>query len=314
MNARAAKQLSGNQGPHLALAGNALPEKIPALPQGMTLSAKNGVRLHVGKDAKCAQPLYLSFGKDASFTLEMEEGAKLLLIESHDGAGTGSYNCTLAKGAELDRFVIENAAEGETAAHSEVFALGANTRLSLNFIQTGDGALRRTLAVTHDGGGAQSTLRAVNFASGRGRIDFETEFRHRVENTGSSQNIRALADDKGRAAFLGNIIVAEGAQKTESAQTHHGLLLSDTAEIYTKPGLEIYADDVKCGHGATCGALDEAAIFYLRSRGIARGEAEKLLLQAFVTEIFDDMETQPAKDAMLAELAGLTGGAHVLRA
>lgn len=133
--------------------------------------------------------------------------------------------------------------------------------------------------------GAECHLNGLFFPLGKAHQDQHTTIEHRAENCVSREHYRGLANDQGRGVFNGRVLVDRGAQKTDSAQEIHTLLLSDKAEINAKPELEIYADDVRCAHGATAGQIDEAAAFYLASRGIDRETAHRLLLWSFLQPV-----------------------------
>jgi Fe-S cluster assembly protein SufD len=130
--------------------------------------------------------------------------------------------------------------------------------------------------------------------------------RHAAADTQSTQEIRALARNKGHAVFQGKVVVEKGANKTNAQQMHRGMLLSEDAECDARPGLEIYADDVQCNHGSTCGSLDEEALFYMQSRGVSRKEAERMLIEAFVMSLFEEGD-MPARDNTLALLRDKLG-------
>ncbi len=133
--------------------------------------------------------------------------------------------------------------------------------------------------------GATVTLHGLYLAGTKQHIDNHTRIDHRVGPSESREEYRGILSGRSRCIFNGKAIVHKGADGTDAEQSNHNLLLSDTAEIDTKPELEIYADDVKCAHGATVGQLDKSALFYLRSRGLDRDEAAQLLTRAFAARI-----------------------------
>lgn len=240
--------------------------------------------------------------------IRLHELAELDLIEYHVSQTEAPAFIThdqlieVGTGAKLNRtLVLAGSAEESRLAHDQV-SLQRDSQCGINLIQKGGRITRRNITVSHDGNGAASRINAVNIADGKGHIDLLTDMRHMVAHTTSAQQVRTLAGGTAKAVFQGKVLVAENAQKTEAAQAHHGLLLSNEAEIDAKPGLEIYADDVKCSHGATCGALDAEAMFYLRSRGVPINEAQSLLLQAFTADAFDGLPDEQLKTRILTFL------------
>ena len=187
----------------------------------------------------------------------------------------------LAAGASLQLLRLHHAAP--TAHHvTRIRArLGRDARLDVSTVDLGGKLSRHDLDVDLAESGAEVQLRGLFVSSGDGLIDNHTRFDHRAPHGTSREVVRGLARDAGRGVFNGKIVVHPGAQKTDSEQRIANLILSPKAEINAKPELEIYADDVKCAHGATFGQLDLTALFYLRSRGLPEAEARALLTLAF---------------------------------
>ena len=129
--------------------------------------------------------------------------------------------------------------------------------------------------------------------------DITTLMQHKHPESNSNQHIKGILQKNSSGVFQGKVIVSQDAQKTDAFQFNQNLLLSETAEVNAKPELEIYADDVKCSHGATTGELDEEMLFYLRSRGLKREEAKKILVEGFINELFDDVENKDLKKKLL---------------
>ena len=138
----------------------------------------------------------------------------------------------------------------------------------------------------------------------RQHIDSVTQVNHLVPNTTSDEFYKTILDDSSRAVFRGRIVVAQDAQLTNADQTNNNLLLSDTAEADSKPQLEIYADDVKCSHGATVGQLDEKSLFYLNSRGINNESARALLTFAFANEVVERVKVDSIREELTQLIAG----------
>ena len=184
-----------------------------------------------------------------------------------------------------------------------VVGKGASARMdTLNF---GGDYGRIELDVTlHEG--AHFELRGAILGSGEQTLEIVTTVTHAEPNATSNQTVRTVVGGKATGSYLGKVAVARGAQKTDAAQSVKAMLLDRTATANAKPELEIFADDVKCAHGATVGELDQAALFYLASRGLPPAEAKQLLLQAFVAGVFEgSQEQETLAQAALAKLGAM---------
>ena len=149
--------------------------------------------------------------------------------------------------------------------------------------------------------GSDVKINILNLGKSDNHLDNNILINHNAESCTSFQHVRNILDNKSSAVFNGKVIVSEGAQKTDSNQSNKNLLLSETSNAYSNPQLEIYADDVSCGHGSTTGALNEESIFYLRARGINKSEAEKMLIKAFAKEVLDEFSLSSIQD--ISEIA-----------
>ena len=163
--------------------------------------------------------------------------------------------------------------------------------------------MRNDALVNLDDEGGFASLDGLYLAFGRSHVDNHTHISHNAPHCVSREHYKGVLGDHGHAVFHGRIVVQPDAQKTDSVQNNQNLLLSADAEVDTKPQLEIYADDVKCAHGATVGQLDEAAVFYLMSRGIDRQAARRMLTQAFAADVLNRIEL-PALRSYLEAHAG----------
>jgi Fe-S cluster assembly protein SufD len=175
--------------------------------------------------------------------------------------------------------------------------LGRSANFSSHSISLG-GALVRNDANATLSEGAEATINGLYVVTGEQHIDNHTEIDHAKPHGTSHELYKGILDDQAAAVFNGRIIVRKDAQKTDSKQTNKNLVLSDDAVINTKPELQIFADDVRCTHGATIGQLDEEAMFYLRSRGIGRNQARSLLTYAFAQDILDRIKVVPVRDRL----------------
>ena len=186
--------------------------------------------------------------------------------------------------------------------HDFAITVGAGGRFDFHLLNAGAGYGRVALDVTlHDG--AHFEFGAVQIGGGEANLEIVTTVRHVEPNATSNQAVRSVLGGAAVGSYLGKVAVSRDAQKTDSVQSVKAMLLSRTATANAKPELEIYADDVKCAHGATVGELDRDALFYLAARGLPPAEAQTLLLQAFVAEVFEGAEAREELEA--AALAAL---------
>lgn len=196
--------------------------------------------------------------------------------------------------------------ERESRKAYNISTLRIHQSKSSNFashsVMLGGAVVRNNVVPVLDGEHCHSLLNGLYLTSGNQHVDNHMRVVHAKPNCDSRQYYRGVLSDKSTAVFSGRIIVARDAQKTDAVQSNANLLLSDDARANTHPQLEIYADDVKCTHGATIGELDDNAIFYLRARGIGEAEARGLLIHAFAAESLERMEIQPIVDLLEAEL------------
>jgi Fe-S cluster assembly protein SufD len=204
--------------------------------------------------------------------------------------------CSLASGAAVDYLRIQNRDTRHAGVCRFEASLERDARLSHNNFDLGGALSRNDTVADIRGPGAAVTLHGLYLGSGEQHIDNHTAIIHGVGPATSTEEYRGILTGKARCIFNGKVVVAEGADGTDSSQTNHNLLLSDHAEIDTKPELEIYADDVKCAHGATVGQLDDTALFYLRSRGLGRDEARQLLTRAFAAGSLSQLAVRAAHD------------------
>jgi Fe-S cluster assembly protein SufD len=223
--------------------------------------------------------------------VRLGEHAQATVIEHYAGfAEAGNFTnavstIELAAGAVLDHYKLQ--AESAQAQHIgwlEV-TMGANSRCTQHSVSFGARLARHDIRVRLTGPGAEVTLNGLYLARARQHVDHHLRVDHLVAHTTSREEYRGVLNDHARGVFNGKVVVHPDAQKSSAHQSSRNLLLAATAEADTKPELEIYADDVKCSHGATVGQLDAAALFYLRSRGIDLDTARSLLVYAFADDI-----------------------------
>jgi Fe-S cluster assembly protein SufD len=229
------------------------------------------------------------------------KGAEVTLIETLVSLGSRNHftdpvnEIALGEGSKVThyRVLLENT-ESYTIGHVRP-CLGPDSTYKSVVYEAGSGLMRLDLEVLIEGEGAFADMKGLYVTRGTQHIDNLVSIDHSQPHGMSRLYFKGILDDKSRAVFGGTVFVREGADKTDAYQEDKNLLLSDQAEADSKPSLEIYADDVKCGHGATAGAVADEAIFYLRSRGIDEQTASRLLIKGFASEILDDVEIEPLR-------------------
>lgn len=236
--------------------------------------------------------------------------AKATVIERHIAAGEGSAlvssisDITLGEGAEVTWIVMQQQGGDDSHFGQVRVKLGRESKLRLYVINAGGRLVRQDLYVDVDGEHSELTLRGINLLGADSHTDVTLVLGHNVENTNSTEIMRNVVFDKAKGVFQGQIRVAPGAQKTDAKMSCNTLLLSDDADFSAKPELEIFADDVVCGHGATVADIDHNHLFYLESRGIPEKQARALLVQAFVQETVEELEDEVLIDALEAVIQG----------
>jgi Fe-S cluster assembly protein SufD len=260
--------------------------------------AQTGLTLNIPAGTDAGAILILSHASGAEpfafhprHRIRLGQGASLTLIEIAKGEGVYWHNpvtdITLEAGASLAHYRLQD--ESPTAFHLATLraTIGADAAYESFTAIIGAKLSRTEFHATLTGPGAHTHLNAAQLLGDAQHGDFTTVVNHAAPNCTSRQTVKSVLTDSARGVFQGRIEVAKHAQKTDGYQMTQALLLSPTAEMDIKPELQIYADDVKCSHGATIGALDPEQIFYLRSRGIAEDTARAMLIRAFLTEALE---------------------------
>jgi Fe-S cluster assembly protein SufD len=181
--------------------------------------------------------------------------------------------------------------------------VGARARFNAFTFNSGGGVTRNQLFIRFDGEDTLAGIGGATMLKGKQHVDTTVVADHKAGGCQSREMFKAVLDDESRSVFQGKIIVRPDAQKTDARMMTRALLLSENAEADNKPELEIFADDVQCGHGATAGALDEGLKFYIMARGITAPEAEALLVQAFIGEAIETIEHAGLRDALMDSVA-----------
>jgi len=236
------------------------------------------------------------------------------VVEIYAGPARGGYltnavtEVVLGENAVIDHYKVQN--EGSSAFH--IATIEAHQSRSANFyshsVSIGGALVRNDINVVLDGEGADCTLDGLYVESGSQHVDNHTLIDHAKPHGSSRELYKGILDGKSFGVFNGSVIVRKDAQKTDARQTNKNLLLSEEAEINTKPQLEIFADDVKCSHGATVGQIDQEALFYLRSRGLDIGAARGLLLYAFSNEIIDRIKHPEVRSLIASAISRSVAG------
>lgn len=241
------------------------------------------------------------------------DDSSAVILETYSGSeeahlGNHATYLALGKNAKVTHITVNLAAKTATHFASNEYHLAEGAQLRTLIINAG-GALSRTqLFPRYEGAGAHADITGLNLVSDGQHTDITMDALHAVPHTSSKPLFKSIARGRSKAVVQGRLVVARDAQKTDAKLMSQGLMLSDEAEILTKPELEIYADDVVCGHGSTCGRLDDESLFYLMSRGIEKTEAETMLVRAFLAELVDPIEDEALNEALTAVIEGWLAG------
>lgn len=280
---------------------------------------RDGLLITVSKLAKA--PLHLAFVEalEAAASImprvivEIEAGASFTLIESHTGPDGVAYQknhvveLLIGDGAKVEHIRVNEAGDRALVLSTLAATLGASSELmSLGFTSGGE-ISRHQVFVTYAGENAKLRLNGTTMLRGRQHADTTLVVDHAVPHGESRELFKTVVDGEAQGVFQGKIIVRPHAQKTDGQMASNALLLSDEAAMSNKPELEIFADDVVCAHGATCGALDENQLFYLMARGLPRDEAEALLVEAFLDEALEAISLEPLREALAAKVSAWLG-------
>lgn len=275
-----------------------------------TAMMRDGAVLHVAKDTTIETPIHLLFVSDSGADggvshprnlVVMERHSRATIIEQYVSLGDARYltnavtECVLADGATLHHYKLQR--EGQQAFHvGHVEALQGRDSHYVSFAFSIGAALSRNNIYTMLAGeGCGATLNGLYMLNGDQVCDNQTRIEHAEPNCYSREMYKGILDGTSHGVFNGKVYVRPIAQKTDGKQTNKTLLLSDKARIDTKPQLEIFADDVKCTHGATVGKLDQIASFYMKSRGVNADTTRRLLTYAFAAEVLETIELEPLK-------------------
>ena len=299
--------------------GKLAPSSDPAVALNTALMG-DGAVIRVASGATIERPLHLLFVASekpaATFArslVTIDHGARVMLIESHEGPAASDYQVNAA--LELfagDRAHVDHVkviGEGAEALHVSTLAaaIGAHARFNTFSFISGGAVVRNQLFLRLDGEGTVAGIGGASLLKDRQHADTTLFADHIARDCQSREMFKSVLDNEAHGVFQGRIIVRRHAQKTDAKMMTQALLLSERAEADNKPELEIFADDVQCGHGATAGALDEALKFYLMARGIPPVEAEAMLIQAFLGEAIEGIEHAGLREALIESIAAWLG-------
>ena len=247
------------------------------------------------------------FSRITSFNIfHVQSGSEISFIENDINEGKSSFNLKLNKFISEKNSVLKFGKfyQGKGDNHLlsyNYFTLKKDSVLKIDALNKESIFNKEFIEVDLDETGCDVNISILNLGKKNDHLDNNILINHNAESCTSFQHVRNILDNDSSAVFNGKVIVSEGAQKTDSNQSNKNLLLSDTSNAYSNPQLEIYADDVSCGHGSTTGALNEDSIFYLRARGIKKSDAIKILIKAFAKEVIDEFSLSSIQD--ISEIA-----------
>ena len=275
-----------------------------------TAFLRDGIVLVLPARTVIEQPIELTFASSARqgeatvshprLLIVAGEASQATILERYVGTGAAFTNAVgevwLGANAVIDHYKLqEEPADSFHIASMFVRAARSGT-FSSHSLTFGGGLVRNDVIAMLEGEGIDCTLNGLYVGRGKQLIDNHTTIDHAMPHCGSHEVYKGILSDTSRAVFNGKIIVRPDAQKTDAKQTNKALLLSDEANINSKPELEIFANDVKCTHGAAIGQLDEAAMFYLRSRGLGLAESRAMLVHAFAGDILNRVKIAPVRE------------------
>ncbi|UTF60873.1 Fe-S cluster assembly protein SufD [Gilvimarinus sp. DA14] len=277
-----------------------------------------GVLLHIKAGQKLDKPLYLvnySSGEAAQLAatrllVVLETGAEAEVVEQFLSSDNEQANLVaaqteivLADNARVKHYRLNLEHEGVTHMGGVFVELGRDANFDGFAIAKGGELIRNDYVLEHCGEGAHVELQGVYMPRGRQVVDYHTNIKHRVPHCTSNEVFRGIIGDRAKAVFNGRIHIFEDAQKTLAELSNKNLLTSNRAEIDTKPELEIYADDVKCAHGATVAQLDDDALYYLQTRGVSKEQAKVMMSFGFINELIQTIDNEAVMNHLLPILA-----------
>lgn len=291
--------------------GGLAPHNTDAFAALATALLQDGVSITVDQNVVVEKPIHIahvatarSQGKVVAPRLYIQAGenSQLTVVESFVSTSAESYlslpiaEIVAADGAVVDYHKFQRESESSSHVSNTIISQGRSGTVSTHIFSFGGALVRNNVTAKLQGSGANAVLNGLSVLKGSQHVDNSTEIHHIEPSIESREHFKGIYADSSRGVFSGTITVDKIAQKTNAFQSNQALLLSPNASIETRPQLKIWADDVKCTHGATVGQLDSDAMFYLRSRGISREEARKFLIHAFASEVLTTVKVPALKD------------------
>ena len=258
--------------------------------------------INILKAPKAGGAVSLMVNRRVLIILEANAEIKMLFCDhaadDRNFLATQVIEAYVGENASLDLYCLEETHHKNVRVSNVYIDQQANSRVNHNVITLHNGVTRNKLDLTLSGEGAECQCYGCVIADKQQHVDNNTLIVHKASHCTSHELYKYVLDDKATGAFAGRVLVEHGAQKTTSQMTNQNLTATKEARMYTQPMLEIYADDVKCAHGSTVGQLNDAALFYMRQRGISLDEAKLLLQNAFINEVIDKMQLEPLRDRL----------------
>ncbi len=272
----------------------------------------DGLAIHIANDKKVDSPIHVVFASDGQpaaaqprLSIDIGRNADALVVQHHIGTGESLTNAVTgincAEHARLFFVRLQNESEQSMYVANQVVRVAEDGRFDSISIDLGGQLARNDLQINLHGARAHANLYGLFMSNGTRHVDNHLRVDHHALDTTSLEDYRGILNDTARGVFNGKIIVHSGADGTDAQMSNRNLLLSERAEVDTKPELEIYTDDVKCAHGSTTGQLDMDSMFYLRARGVPETIARTMLVGAFAQEIIDHVRS---KTTSLADYLG----------
>lgn len=291
-----------------------------------TAFTREGAYIYIPKNKAPRKPveiLHLSTGSEAALMLQprnliiAEDNAELQVIERHQSLSSNAVltnavtEIFAGKNAQVDYYKVQNDREGASLIDNTYIDQKDSSQVSVHTFSFGGKLTRNNLNFFQDGSGINSVLKGVTILGEKQHVDHHTLVHHQQPHCESHQDYKGIFGQQSTGVFNGKIIVDKIAQKTNAFQQNNNLLISDKANVNTKPQLEIFADDVRCSHGCTIGQLDQEALFYLRSRGIPQKEASALMMYAFANNVLESVRIPELKariNKLIAKKLGVNVG------
>ena len=277
-----------------------------------TMLAQDGLLVYVPKNVKVERAIQVinilrsdvDLMVNRRVLIVVEEGAEIKMLFCDHAADDRHFLATqvieayVGQNASLDLYCLEETHHKNVRVSNVYIDQQRSSRVNHNVITLHNGTTRNKLDLTLSGEGAECACYGCVIGDKHQHVDNNTLITHRATHCTSNELYKYVLDEHATGAFAGRVLVEQGAQKTTSQMTNQNLTASKEARMYTQPMLEIYADDVKCAHGSTVGQLNDAALFYMRQRGISMKEAKVLLQNAFINEVIDKMQLVPLRDRL----------------